>query len=239
MTIRGFFQWVGLLLLTLVAGPPAMLLGLLIRSRDKKEKVFRRLSKLYCGIAMWMLRVKVESRGISKLDPDKGYVFLPTHTSNLDPGVLAIVLTQPLLWVFKKELAKIPIFGWVLMQFGQIKIDRSDVKQARSSMSDAGNVIAGNTSVVVFPEGTRSKDGKLKALKKGGFHMALELGLPIVPIRIHGSYELFPYGAQTVRPGCVVVELFDPIPVHDKTEADIPKLVSQVKAALLSGTTGP
>ena len=89
-------------------------------------------------------------------------------------------------------------------------------------------------SVLIYVEGTRSKDGKLQPLKKGGFHIALQSGLPIVPVRITGSHDIVPSGSLRVRPGRVVVELFDPIPTEGKTEADVPELMARVRDALLS-----
>ena len=233
MTLRGFFQWIGIGLLTFIMGLPVILIGLLACSREKKGKLFRWVSKRYSGIAMWMLGVTVEARGISRVDPDKGYVFMSTHAGHIDSPALAIVIPQPLFWVFKKELSKIPVFGWVLLVLGQIMVDRSDVRQARESMMKIGRDLTGNMSILIYPEGTRSKEGKLQPLKKGGFHLALGTGLPIVPVRILGSHELLPSGALTVRPGHVIVELFDPIPTEGKTEEDIPDLMNQVKAALL------
>ncbi len=136
--------------------------------------------------------------------------------------------------MFKKELARIPVFGWVLLALGQVMIDRSNAKQARESMADAVKGLTGNLSILIYPEGTRSKDGLLQPLKKGGFHLAVQAGMPIVPVRVSGSHELLPSGALTVRPGRLVVELFDPIPTAGKTEADIPELMGRVRAALLS-----
>ncbi|MCL2102995.1 MAG: 1-acyl-sn-glycerol-3-phosphate acyltransferase [Syntrophorhabdaceae bacterium] len=234
MILRCAFQWIYLGFITLFFGPLFILLGLLARTRKRKGILFRRLSKWYCRCVMWMFRVKVEASGLSRIDPDKGYVFMSTHTGHLDTPALAIVLPQPLFWVFKKELAKIPIFGWALLAMGQIMIDRSDARQARESMNIAGEEMTGDMSVIIYPEGTRSKDGKLQPLKKGGFRIALGTGLPIVPVRVLGSHELLPAGAITVRPGRVVVELFDPIPMEGKTVADIPDLMEQVKAAFLS-----
>jgi 1-acyl-sn-glycerol-3-phosphate acyltransferase len=239
MTLRGICQLAGIILLTLVTGLLSTPIGLLLRTREKKAKFFCWMSKRYCRVAIWICGVTLEARGVSRVDPDKGYIFMPTHTSQLDPPLLTQVFSQPILWVFKKELSKIPVFGWTLMALGQIMVDRSDIEQARGSMGEAGRELKGNMSVMVYPEGTRSKDGKLQPFKKGGFYMALNAGLPIVPVRISGSYELFPHGALMVRPGRVAVEVFDPIPTAGKTRADIPELVRLVRAALLSETTGP
>ncbi len=234
MTFRGLFQWAFIVLLTLVVAVPFTLIGVASPDRMAKGKVFRWLSKRYAALAMRMFGVTVESRGVSRVDPDTGYVFMSTHASHLDSPALAIALPHPTFWVFKKELAKIPFFGWTLLALGQVMIDRSNARQARESMADAVKGLRGNLSILIYPEGTRSPDGKLQPLKKGGFHLAIRGRMPIVPVRIAGSHELLPKGALTVRPGHLVVELFDPIPTEGKTEEDIPQLMDRVRAALLS-----
>lgn len=234
MTVRGCFQWAFIVLLTLFVAAPFTLIGLLSPDRMAKGKAFRWLSKRYSGLAMRMFGVTVEARGLSRVDPDAGYVFMSTHASHLDSPALALALPQPTFWVFKKELAKIPFFGWTLLALGQVMIDRSNARQARESMADAVKGLRGNLSILIYPEGTRTADGKLQPLKKGGFHLAIQAGMPIVPVRVSGSHELLPKGAMTVRPGRVVVELFDPIPTEGKTGEDIPDLMDRVRAALLS-----
>jgi len=234
MTVRGLFQWAFIILLTLFVAVPFTLIGLLSPDSMAKGKIFRWLSKRYAGLAMRVLGVTVEARGLSRVDPGTGYVFMSTHASNLDSPALALALPQPTLWVFKKELAKIPFFGWTLLALGQLMTDRPNARQARESMEDALRGLRGNLSILIYPEGTRSPDGKLQPLKKGGFHLAIRGRMPIVPVRIAGSHELLPKGALTVRPGRVVVELFDPIPTEGKAEEDIPELMDRVRAALLS-----
>jgi 1-acyl-sn-glycerol-3-phosphate acyltransferase len=126
------------------------------------------------------------------------------------------------------------VFGWVLLSLGQIMVDRADASQAREALASAASGLAGNHSVLIYPEGTRSRDGKLQPLKKGGFFIAMRAGLPIVPVRVSGSHDIVPSGSLSVRPGHVVVELFDPIPTEGMTDADIPKLIERVRDALLS-----
>jgi 1-acyl-sn-glycerol-3-phosphate acyltransferase len=154
--------------------------------------------------------------------------------SHVDSLALAVSIPHPLHWVFKKELSKIPVFGWVLLSLGQIMVDRRNAMQSRTALSNAAGALTGNNSVLIYAEGTRSKDGKLQPLKKGGFYIALQSGLPIVPVRVSGSHDIVPSGSLRVRPGHVVVELFDPIPTEGKTEADVPELMARVRDALLS-----
>lgn len=234
MTVRTVFQMAAIGLATLVVGLPAIALGLLVPGRRRKGKIFRWVTKGYSRILLPVFGVTVETRGLSRVDRNAAYVFMSNHASHIDSLALAVSIPHPLHWVFKKELSKIPVFGWVLLSLGQIMVDRRNAMQSKSALSSAVTALAGNNSVLIYAEGTRSKDGKLQPLKKGGFHIALQSGLPIVPVRVSGSHDIVPPGSIRIRPGRVVVELFDPIPTEGKTEADIPELRTRVRDALLS-----
>ena len=234
MTARTVFQMVAVGLATLVVGLPAIVLGILVPGQSRKGRVFRWVTKSYSRILLPVFGVTVETRGLSRVDRDAPYIFMSNHASHVDSLALAVSIPHPLHWVFKKELSKIPVFGWVLLSLGQIMVDRKNAAQSRSALSGATAALRGNDSVLIYVEGTRSKDGKLQPLKKGGFHIAVQAGLPIVPVRISGSHDIVPSGSLRVRPGHVVVELFDPIPTQGKTEADVPELMERVRAPLLS-----
>jgi len=234
LTARTVFQMVAVGLATLVVGLPAIALGMLIPGQTRKGKIFRWVTKSYSMILLPVFGVTVETRGLSRVCRDNAYVFMSNHASHVDSLALAVSIPHPLHWVFKKELSKIPVFGWVLLSLGQIMVDRRSAAQSRTALSSAVAALAGNNSVLIYVEGTRSKDGKLQPLKKGGFHIALQSGLPIVPVRISGSHDIVAPGSLRVRPGRVVVELFDPIPTEGKTEADVQELMTRVRSALLS-----
>ena len=234
VTVRTVFQMVIVGLVTLLIGLPAIALGLLVPGQSRKGKIFRWVTKSYSMILLPVFGVTVETRGVSRVDRNAPYVFMSNHASHVDSLALAVSIPHPLHWVFKKELSKIPVFGWVLLSLGQIMVDRRNAMQSRTALSNAASALKGNNSVLIYVEGTRSKDGKLQPLKKGGFHIALHSGLPIVPVRVSGSHEIVPSGSLRVRPGHVVVELFDPIPTEGKTEADVPELMARVRDALLS-----
>ena len=221
-------------LATLVVGLPAIALGMLVPGRTRKGKIFRWVTKSYSRILLPVFGVNVETRGLSRVDRGKAYVFMSNHASHVDSLALAVSIPHPLHWVFKKELSKIPVFGWVLLSLGQIMVDRRSAAQSRTALSSAAAALKGNNSVLIYVEGTRSRDGKLQPLKKGGFHIAIQAQLPIVPVRISGSHDIVPRGSLRVRPGRVVVELFDPIPTAGKTEADVPELMAKVRDALIS-----
>lgn len=239
MTLLNGLQLFFIGLLTLVFGVPGILLALLLPGRTLKGKVFLRVSKYYSRIALFVMGVKVASRGIENIDSRKPYVFMSNHVSHADSPALAAVIPHPLHWVFKKELSKIPVFGWVLLACGQIMVDRSDPEKSKAALREALSGLSGNNSVMIYPEGTRSRDGNLQPLKKGGFRMALEAGLPIVPVRVSGTREVVAAGTLRIRPGNVLVELFPPIPTAGKGMADLPELMQRVREAMLSGRRGP
>jgi 1-acyl-sn-glycerol-3-phosphate acyltransferase len=230
------FQWVFAGVVTLCLGIPFMVAGYTQRGLTRKGRLFRRLSKIYSRVLFAAFRVRVVHRGIERIDLQQGYVFMANHASIADPLAVAIALPHPLHFVFKREFARIPVFGWALLSLGQIMVDREDREQARGALSGAASGLSGNNSVIIFPEGWVSRDGTLQPLKKGGFHLAIQTGLPIVPLRIEGARKVCPPGGSGhFHPGVVSVEVFPPIPVRGSTEREIPALMESVKRVLLSG----
>jgi 1-acyl-sn-glycerol-3-phosphate acyltransferase len=220
-------------LMTLLFGVPGIVLALLLPGRSRKGKLFLLVSKSYSRVVLFVLGVKVVCRGLEHIDVARPYVFMANHVSHADAPVLASVLPHPLHWVFKKELSRIPVFGWVLLACGQIMVDRSDPEKSKASLEKALAGLSGNSSVMIYPEGTRSRDGRLQSFKKGGFHMAVRAGLPIVPVRVSGTREVVAADTLRIRPGNVLVELFPPIPVGMGMD-DLPKLMARVREVFLS-----
>ena len=239
MTVVNALQLFFLGLLTLVMGVPATLLALLLPGKGRKGRLFLWVSKTYSRILLAVFGIRVVGRGLGNVDPGKRYVFMSNHVSHADSPALALVISHPLHWVFKKELARIPVFGQVLLSGGQIMVDRSSPEKARAAMAEALSGLSGSNSVMIYPEGTRSRDGNLQPFKKGGFWMALEAGLPIVPVKVSGSRDVVAADSLRIRPGTITVEILPPVETAGKTAADIPELMEQVRAAMLSGTTDP
>jgi 1-acyl-sn-glycerol-3-phosphate acyltransferase len=226
-------QWIFAGAVTLCLGIPFLVAGFLVPGLARKGRLFRRLSKIYSRVLFAAFRVRVVPRGIERIDPRKGYVFMANHASIADPLAVAIAIDHPLHFVFKREFARIPVFGWVLLSLGQIMVDREDREQAKVALAGAASGLSGDSSVIIFPEGWVSRDGSLQPLKKGGFHLALQTGLPIVPLRIEGARNVCPPGGSGhFHPGVVSVEAFPPIPVRGSTEAEIPALMESVTRCL-------
>ena len=143
-------------LLTLVIGVPAILLALLLPGKALKGKLFLVVSKTYVRIGLWFFRILLVGRGLTHIDSGKPYVFMANHASHADSPALAIVIPHPLHWVFKKELAKIPVFGWVLLACGQVMVDRSAPDKSKAALEEALSGLSGNNWVMISPESSRA-----------------------------------------------------------------------------------
>ena len=233
MRVTTIFQWIFAGVVTVILFPPFMVLGFFRKGLTRKGRLSRPLAIIYSKVLFAAFRVRVVHRGFERIDPQRPYVFMGNHTSIADPLVVAITMPQPFHCVFKKELARIPVFGWALLSLGQIMVDRENTEQARASLAGAVSGLSGNNSILIFPEGWVSHDGRLLPLKKGGFHLAIQTGLPIVPVRIEGARKVCPPGGSGhFYKGVISVEAFPPLMVCGKTETDIPALMEKVRGCL-------
>ena len=233
MKAKTVFQWIFAGVVTVILFPPFIFLGFLQTELTRKGRLSRPLMKIYSKVLYAAFRVRVVHRGFEQIDPQRPYVFMGNHTSIADPLAMAITIPQPFHCVFKKELARIPVFGWALLSLGQIMVDRENTEQARASLAGAVSGLSGNNSILIFPEGKVSQDGRLLPLKKGGFHLAIQTGLPIVPVRIEGARKVCPPGGSGhFHKGVISVRVFPPLMVCGKTETDIPALMDKVRDCL-------
>jgi 1-acyl-sn-glycerol-3-phosphate acyltransferase len=184
---------------------------------------------------LWTCRIEVATGGVENVDPSGPYVVMSNHQSVFD--IVALVGTLPVSFRFvaKHELTRIPFFGWGLLAGGHVVIDRRDHDRAVSSLKRAAERVRTGTSVIVFPEGTRSKTGDLRAFKSGGFHLAIQAGVPILPIAISGSRRIAPRGSLRAESGRMLVRFGKPIPTDRLTADDSEQLKAQVRQAILAG----
>jgi 1-acyl-sn-glycerol-3-phosphate acyltransferase len=155
---------------------------------------------------------------------------MPNHQSNFDIPVLLGHLNVQFRWLAKVELFKIPIFGYAMKRAGYISIDRSNRKSAFKSLKRAAKIIREGVSVLIFPEGTRNKESNIGLFKKGGFVLAVDSGVPIVPVIIHGTRAIMPKKKLLIRPKDVILEIKKPIETRDytrKTKEDLMEKVRQ------------
>ena len=156
-------------------------------------------------------RVHVGVRGLANIKPDKSYVYMANHQSNFDIPVLLGYLPVQFRWLAKAELFKIPVFGRAMLGAGYVKIDRFNRKSAFESIEKAAQRMKDGVSVMIFPEGTRSKDGSVQPFKKGGFVMAIQSGVPIIPVILRGTWPIMAKSSLRINPGDVEMEIGEPI----------------------------
>jgi len=188
---------------------PIIALGLVDPYGKRVYPMFRFWSRCVLRTGGVGLRV----RQVGRLDPGRAYVFMANHQSNIDIPVLVQALAPfQLRWMAKRELLRIPFFGWALWASRHIIVKRVLSKDVAAAMASACDKLARGISVVVFPEGTRSMDGRLLPFKRGGFRLAEKAGVAIVPVTINGSGELMRRGDWRLRAGEVEVVIGDAIP---------------------------
>jgi 1-acyl-sn-glycerol-3-phosphate acyltransferase len=193
-----------------------------------------------CG-ARWsrinslMTPICVSVAGKSNIDPVCSYVIVSNHQSHYDVFVLYGWLGVDFKWVMKKELRKVPALGVACEKLDHIFIDRSDKGTALKSLNDAKKIIRNGTSVIFFPEGTRSRTGEMGEFKKGAFIMALDLGIPILPITITGTNKILPPGTVNLMPGRVTMTIHKPISVDGFTLDTVEDLMAEVRSVIQGG----
>jgi 1-acyl-sn-glycerol-3-phosphate acyltransferase len=174
----------------------------------------------------------VRVHGAEHLRAGESYVFLSTHQSWMDIPVMLGYLPAQLRIAAKREVFLIPFLGWHLQRAGHIPINRGSTAESIASLHRAARLLGGGVSAFLFPEGTRTRDGSLQPLKKGGFRLAMESGLPIVPVTIKGTRRAMPRGSMVLRAGPVEMYLAPPLPTTGLDDADLPALMQKVRDAM-------
>lgn len=178
-------------------------------------------SQIWSSVINWVCGVGLKVEGRSNVEKDKTYIFVSNHESLFD--IPAVFLASPvaLFFLAKKELAKIPVMGWFMHLIGMIFIDRGNSEKAKKSMRKAGELIKNGRNVITFPEGTRSKDGKIRTFKRGSFILARETGIEILPVGIEGAREVLASGETSIRPGKISVNIGEAISPEDHRDKSI------------------
>ncbi|MBS1767009.1 MAG: 1-acyl-sn-glycerol-3-phosphate acyltransferase [Acidobacteria bacterium] len=138
-------------------------------------------------------------------------IFFANHASLLDPPLIISTLPDHPVFIAKRELGRVPVLGWAIKLAGFILIDRGHQRRAYASLQDAAARIRAGQSVAIFPEGTRSKNGNLQPFKRGSFHLAMEAGVPLVPLAIQGGHAILPKGSWRTRGGPYVLTVGEPL----------------------------
>ena len=217
----------------LVLGGAALAAALL---GDRGGRIWWPLSRVGSAGMLKMCGVtELITEGFERLPRDSGAVVMPNHESLFDPAVLMRPSLEPLRFVIKKQVEYYPIFGQALWAMGHIFVDRGHSEQAHHDMERAARAVGHGRLVLIFPEGTRTRDGELGPFKKGGFVLAQAAQVPIFPVGIAGARSIMPRGKGWWRPGPVAVGVGEPVappgPGRDALEAKIAEARERVSAA--------
>lgn len=199
----------------------AAVLAIIVSRRDPTGPRIQRIIDMWSRAWLAAAGVDLRVEGIENVDPQRSYVVVANHSSALDIMACFLAVPLPIRFLAKKELFRIPLLAPAMRAIGIVEVDR----QARTAVLEqinrqAKDLVATGRSVIIYPEGTRSRDGTLERFKKGAFTMAVRSGLPVLPVTIHGSYQSWPPGWKLVRGGSVTVVIDPPIETEGLTVAE-------------------
>jgi 1-acyl-sn-glycerol-3-phosphate acyltransferase len=197
------------------------------------------VGKSAMALGRLVLGIRFDMSGQQTVDRKRSCIFMANHLSFLDGPLLFLVIPQYVRVIFKREIYRIPIIGWVMQFVGFVPVDRKGVQSGRKSIEHATRLVKEREySYLIFPEGTRSRDGQMQPFRRGAFFLAINSQVPIVPITINGSYELMPKGNPFPKKGTVKIVFHKPVPVAGLTIEDMPGLMKKIRAIILSGLDG-
>jgi 1-acyl-sn-glycerol-3-phosphate acyltransferase len=193
------------------------------------------LGRFWSQLNLRLLRTPLEVVGRDNVVRGQPYVAMVNHNSHVDIWAVYAALPLSIRWVMKQELRRVPIFGYCCERMGHLYVERGNSDSARRSMEQAAESIATGTTVVFFPEGTRSRDGELRSFKTGGFRLALQAQVPVLPVGIHGTRQMLPAGEWRPRRGHIRVAIEPPIQTEGLGLDSLHLLMEQTREAIERG----
>lgn len=228
--VRTLLVYAVVLLYLLILGPPLLIWSAITGNTDALYSVGIWGAKT----ALLLAGVRLTVTGKERIPAKTAVVFMPNHQSNCDPPAVAAIL-PPVLIMAKKEFFRVPILGAGMRMRGFIPVDRTHRERAFAAVEQAVASLKKGYSFLVFPEGTRSRTGRLQPFKKGVFVMAIEAGAPIVPISVSGAGRIMRPGDFRIHPGPVRITIHERVPTAGCSLEDRSRVAAQVRRAILEG----
>jgi 1-acyl-sn-glycerol-3-phosphate acyltransferase len=229
-TIRVAWLCLWAAIATIILGIPVMIAGMLSRTGNLAFSI----SKIWAYTMLAVSFVRTEIKNKAKIMKGTSYIIISNHQSLFDILALVTRLGIQFRWFIKKEVLKIPIFGYALYASRNIFIDRSNTTRAIESINKGIDRLPKDAGVMVFAEGTRSPDGQIHEFKKGGFMVAIAREIPILPVTVNGSRRVLPKGSLVVKPGKIQVVIGDPIDTSGYTADTVQKLIDKTRQAVMA-----
>ena len=223
------FLWV--ILSTLVLG----ILAIIISFFSRTGNIVHLIARIWGRGILFVSRIRVSVQGLAQVDPLRSYIYMSNHQSNFDIPVLLAHLPVQFRWLAKEELFKIPIFSRAMRGAGYVRIDRFNREAAIESLKEAAAKMKNGVSIMIFPEGTRSRDGDIRPFKKGGFVMAVDTGVPIVPVIVQGTWPIMAKSSWRINTGEVSLLIEKPIDTTGYTRETKDDLIETVRSVICRG----
>jgi len=203
------------------------------------RKLARKFARIWNRHVLAIGGVRVKVVGADKFNDGERYVFISNHQSALDIPIIYVGISEQISFIAKKELFMIPFFGWGMWAIGHISIDRQNPRKAHASIAKAVQRLnKENVSLILFPEGTRSKDGKVLDFKTASFTLALQAGVKLVPVAIKGAIDRLPPKSSRIVPGEVELVVGDPIHVEELKTMNKAEVCGRVREAIVAMVEG-
>jgi 1-acyl-sn-glycerol-3-phosphate acyltransferase len=207
--------------------------GVIISLISPGENKIHKIAYIWATTLLKLSGVRVDVEGVENVLTDRPQIFMSNHQSDFDILIVLAHIPGQFRWIAKKELFKIPVFGKAMRNAGYIEIDRQHRENAMKSLEEAGQKIRDGKSVVTFPEGTRSKDGTIKAFKQGMFYLAIQSGVPIIPISIVGAHEIMPRRSLSIKPGRIKMIIDRPVAASSYSIETRAELIDKIRGIIV------
>jgi 1-acyl-sn-glycerol-3-phosphate acyltransferase len=207
-------------------------ISLLVWPFDRRGEMQHACARWWCRMVAVTIGARIHVHGVEQVQPGRSYVYAANHSSLIDTPALFAYLPYQFKIMAKRSLYYVPFMGWHLWSSGNFPIDRGDARKTARSLKSVVDGVRRGKSLMVFPEGTRTPDGRLQEFKPGAFKIAVRAGVPVVPVAIRGTFELLPKSTLAPRPGRVDVFICEPIDTSGCRERDLPRLVEAARSAI-------
>ncbi len=207
-------------------------ISLIVSPFDRTGEMQHWCARWWCRLIAWTIGVRIKVIGKENVRRDRNYVYMANHCSLVDIPAMFAYLPYQFRIMAKKELFYVPFMGWHLWTAGNFPVDRSDGRKTARSLRKVIEGVRQGKSLAVFPEGTRSPDGRLQDFKPGAFKIALRAGVPVVPVTIRGTHKVLPKGSLAPRGGRVEVIIGEPIDTKEYNEKSLSQLIERTRQAI-------
>ncbi|MDF2672576.1 MAG: 1-acyl-sn-glycerol-3-phosphate acyltransferase [Clostridiales bacterium] len=212
---------------------------MMVRYYDRKGDIVKRDALVNQRVRLWARALvklaggKISVIGEENIPKDRSVVFISNHQGNFDIPILLGYINKPKAFIAKIETKKLPLISSWMREMKCVFMDRKDIRQSVQAINDGAEILREGYSLVIFPEGTRSKGENIGEFKHGSFKLATKAGVPIIPVTIKGSYKMMEQTKFIIRPGKVEIIISKPIETDNLTRDEIKELPDRVKGVII------